>query len=314
MHTLFTKRGMLKASAIGVGLGVLLGACADSRDFRGLRVAPEQGTRVASSVRLLNGCLTRQSDFRAADTRVAPALAGPLVALGIDFALNAVEAGIKDLQEGRNGQFLALGSATGWEPVVSGANADPGCVIIYRGVTSGEEGGGVSAAVPDASGKLTKAMLRALQLNDYPAFYLEAEVETVPQEDGSSLVLKPVYIHYGASSAKYVGSGRKTVTVALAMGRAKPATAGTDDGVTEDAPQVYRFNLGRLKIGEFYAGGTDLQSASPSTKLVGTNMAALVTESDDPSVALDALAKAFSGKKGDIAKALNDAVTGALGE
>lgn len=314
MNTLLTKRAMLKGSALGLGLAILLGACTDSRDFRGLQLAEAPGTRIASSVRLINGCPTQYPDFRPGGTRVAPALAAPLIGLGVDFALNAVEAGIKDLQEGRNGQFLALGSATGWEQVVPEANPNRGCVIIYRGVTRGEPGGEVSATAPETSGKLTKAMLQALQLEDYPAFYLEAEVYTLPSGEGSSLVLKPVYIHYAASAAKYVGSGRKTVTVALAMGRAQPATAGTDEGVTKDAPQVYRFNLGRLKIGEFYAGGTDLQSASPRTEVIGTNMAALVTESEDPSIALGALATAFSDKKGDIAKAVNDAVTGALSE
>ncbi|MEM7238065.1 MAG: hypothetical protein AAF501_09610 [Pseudomonadota bacterium] len=187
--------------------------------------------------------------------------------------------------------------------------------MILRGVTSG--GGLPGADIPETNGQLTRQHLATLRLTDYPAFYLQAETavhQPDDLEDGTTpkprRVLTPTYIHYAESGARVRGSGFKTVTVALAMGTAKPSNAGTNEDLTKDAPEVHRFNLGRLKIGQHYDGGTDLASAS--TFAAGarfTNMAALVTEAEEPSVALKALSEAFESNKGDLGKALKDALT-----
>jgi len=85
---------------------------------------------------------------------------------------------------------------------------------------------------------------------------------------------------------------------------------------------IFRFNLGKLKAGSYYEDntGTSVLRGTASSQLFAAdfsnasiNAAALVTDSEEPSIALQALVSTFDAKKGDLQKAIDDAIKKALG-
>ena len=96
--------------------------------------------------------------------------------------------------------------------------------------------------------------------------------------------------------------------------------ATTKDGQLQEdtAPAVLLHNLGRLEIGKFYEGEAILSGTSSSQEIKSFpeapfNISVLVSESEDASIALQALTEAFNANKGDVETALKDLIKDAIG-
>lgn len=155
-------------------------------------------------------------------------------------------------------------------------------------------------------------------LTEYPAFYMELSVNDKKSKDNDkkALELEPVYLSYAASSAKTLGSARKHVSVVIAMSDAAPKVSGELE--EEKAFAVFRHDFGRLDIGKSYnvdtlKGTTASQPPSEKFNQEVFNISALVTESEGPSIARQALIDAFNNKKGDLQSALEQAIKNAFG-
>jgi hypothetical protein len=153
---------------------------------------------------------------------------------------------------------------------------------------------------------------------DHPAFYLELRMK--PSDGRTAVTLTPQYFEYAATSAKYSGSGQKSISLVIQIAADQPTKPG--DIANSTTTMVFRHNLGRLEIGRVYSAATTTklfngtaawQKIPDSIANSGSNITALVTESEDPSVAFTALVDAFQSKKGDLQTAIEQAIKNALG-
>ncbi|GFE48354.1 hypothetical protein So717_01070 [Roseobacter cerasinus] len=299
----------------------VLGACAptDSRDSLGLTTSDTAGHRVAGVIRHLSACPSDVGDLK----RIDPAsprqtteekfeprtIGGVVAATAADFAIEIVGEALEREKTARTGQSVASGVFIGPEQVISGdgtfsTNGD-GCLVIYRGalgeaVDTLAETTEVTPKGSQPTKKLTRSAAKALGLADFPAFYAEFLMDASSVPNRRILTLN--HISYAETSAIRAGSGMKSVTVALSLG----ASAGDDGTPTPDQEkaELYRFDLGRLKIGHYYDGGAVTRLSSSTNAARGSNMVALITEAEDPSVALTALTKAFEKNQSDLREAL----------
>lgn len=274
-------------------------------------IAKDVGVRVSSSVRYLSACPSRYSQVTAiarpidkpappkkAETvegRSGGAVKSVVANLAVDFAVELVSETLKELESNRNGYFYAPGVYGRAEQLSAGGSAldeENGCIVVYR---AGVGPGGNQGTV----GELSASARRALGMTGAPAFYAEFMV----RDHGNSRTLTLEHLIYGQTSAR-IGS-EKTVTLSLALGLT--ATPEQSDKLPKGAKAVYRFNLGRLKTGQYYGADKGVIAAGPVVKST-TNMVAIVNESAKPSVAIKALNTAFTKNKGDLAAALNKAV------
>lgn len=299
----------------------ILGACDpnDNRDFLGLTTSDAAGHRVAGVIRHLSACPSDVGNL----TRIDPAsplqtkqgqftrksTAGVVAATAADFAIEIVGEAFEREKTARTGQSVASGVLIGPERVISGdsrfmQNGD-GCLVIYRGALgeaaeTPSETTDVTPMGSQPTKKLSRSATKALGLADLPAFYAEFLMDENSVPDRRILTLN--YVSYAETSAIRAGSGMKSVTVALSLG----ASTGEDGTPTpdQDKAELYRFDLGRLKIGQYYHGDAVTRLSSSKVGAQGSNMVALITEAEDPSVALTALAKAFEKNQSDLREAL----------
>ncbi|HIP23109.1 MAG TPA: hypothetical protein EYG79_05885 [Rhodobacteraceae bacterium] len=227
-------------------------------------------------------------------------ISGVVAGIAGDFVANIVSAELAEAKKGRDGSFTALGVFGDQEPlIVAGAQqrTENGCLVVYRGVT-----GSPSDDATISSDGLSSTALAALNLADQPAFYLELDVSK--NENARQLTVR--HLQYAATSARFNGTGQKNVVVAIgfAVSAKKPEDA-------QSASEVYRLNLGRLEIGHTYGAELAATSASRVTSSEPPfNIVVEVHETDQPDVALAALAKAFESNKADVADAVTDAISG----
>lgn len=328
--------------ASAIALLMLSSACTstDNRSYEGLRVSDEPAPRVGEVLLVGDYCPIADQSRKGVGAALAPALvalAAPLIGFGVDAGLSAVSEALKEAEKGLSGGFLALGTLVRADPDPAKAIKDPSgttihspiapaqwfdfeCLVIARGLVGGKLNDDVAAE----NGDLTRDHLVALGLADYPAFYLELvankEAFSLGEEgdtgdkaakSSETLTLRPVYLHYAQSAARREGSGKKTVTVALALGPDQPADQAK---VAEKAEAVFRFNLGRLAIGHSF--GADQLKYLDASQLIdrktGPSIAALITESEEPSLALKAMTSAFEGNKDSIGDAVKKVISEAV--
>jgi hypothetical protein len=106
--------------------------------------------------------------------------------------------------------------------------------------------------------------------------------------------------------------------MALADASLKPDEDPTD----EKSIALYRFDLGRLEIGKSYehsaaapllTGTASQQSISADTPGgIPFNVLAIVIESEEPGLVLEALSTAYGSKKGDLENAITDILKEAI--
>ncbi len=291
---------MCKYASIAALALALAGCGQDTRDFRDLTVKDTEASRVGTSLRFLSACPSRHPKAAhiakpGQDSRtksLSPAIAG----LAADFAVNFIGATLEQLKKAQNGTFLATGVYEGPEKLQRNGAAiveNGGCVVIYRGA--------IGPTVQNSNaGKLSQASLDALGLADTPAFYVEFSVE----DAAGYRVLSLNHLIYADTSARARRSGVKSVVIALTMGLKTVPKDSSDIGSENVA--VFRFHLGQLTIGNFYGADNGVRSASATIIPNGTNMIAVVHETANPSLAIEALASAFSKNKDDIGDAIKD--------
>ena len=239
--------------------------------------------------------MTEPDAFTKETAALAP-LVGVAVDFAVDFAVSAIKQSLDQAKKNLTGTFLANGLVD--DRILDGER----CLVISRGLR-----GLLLENVAETSGRMSKQMLGPLGFADYPAFYLE--LKTAYNPASKSLTLTPVYLAYPESSALSAGSGKKNVTIGIAM-HTKSGKAGEDP--EKGALAVFRHNLGRIEIGtemsELAQPGIFTGAAAAHTigDKIGGNFVALVTEAEDPGIALNALSEAFGDGKplGDALKKL----------
>lgn len=279
-----------------IALPVLLGGCASmfgSHDasMSGLTTEPAP-VRVGAFVTAMPRCPVSDTERFEMSSLIA-SFAG-------DFLFSYVDAALKDYQEGLNGAFVASG-------VVDGELGQGSCIIIANGPL-----GPVQPTFVEGGSQFSSADLQDLHLADVPAFYLEARVLWDP--DQTHLTLRPEFLSYAASSARTRGSGAKHVSLVMTVDEtAADATANASDS---GFSAVYRINLGELEIGRHYDAAqlryTGASQAITPADLRSANVSVLVTESEDPSLALQALSAAYQSNSGALQSAFEDMIASAL--
>lgn len=274
----------------------LLASCAryDVRTLRDLATT-KADMRQGTAVYVSRAC---PSD----STEEAAALLGLVASFAADFAIGYISKSLDEAKKGLDGQFMAVGVP---DEVLD--LSKPWCLVVVSGIF-----GTNSSAVKGGPSFMTASLLNKLGLVDIPSFYLEAKLEP----DGNALVVKPFFLNYAASSARNPGSGKKNVTAVIGMFDTVPAKPKDVD--TADSLAVFRHQFGRLEIGKSYdetllkgtAASQPKPASAPSRKV---NIVALVTESEEPGLALQALTATFESKKGDLQKLIEDALKRALG-
>ncbi|WGF90226.1 hypothetical protein [Marinivivus vitaminiproducens] len=228
----------------------------------------------------------------------APALIPLVAGFGSELIVNMGAQWLNEYTDGLSGQFLATGTT---ERAAFGTES---CLIVTRGLK-----GRARQDYMPTSGMLPGATLSLLGLADAPAFYLESKVTI----NTDTIVVTPMYINYAASSAKSFGSGRKQVTVVTIM--TTTSVLAEDDVTADSSFAIFRHNLGQLEVGRSYDSnmvpglltGTAATFKRPAEfEQDGFNIATIVTESEDPSVALTALMTTYDANKSDLSKFIED--------
>lgn len=273
-------RKLLLITTLSAVLGLFGCVGLDNRSFTGLKTTPTE-VRLGSVLRLVRDTCPSE-DQKSANLLGGSELLPVFASFGAQFAVDAISEAIKEYREGLTGFFTA---SSQYEKAVLDNKktglADPGCLVIARGLI------GTSTNATSPKDAFDPTTVNDLHLADYPAFYLEAKISGYP----SNLSLKPYYLTYAASSARSRGSGKKYVSVAVAVSGSTPKT-GSDSTkiVTKDNSFAVTFlDFGRIEIGKHYdvttLKGIDAQAAMKKADLDKVNLVsvtAVVTESEEP--------------------------------
>jgi hypothetical protein len=280
-------------AAVAMATTILAGCGGNTLRYAGVsKQADDPGVREAGQVTLT--CKgPNPSELNAV------AVAG--IGIAVDAALGAISKSLANAQKARTGSWTAANST---DTIAGGCKN--GKLEIVRGV------------FPKPDGL-------------YPAFELSADVTIADSIDSKAWVvtIEPKSLIYSDTSAKSRGKGRKDVTISLSIASVGEATSpsknvGATSGTTSNAEgnsegkkpetkpalsSANLINLGRLEIGKKYdTFNTSMSFTVPKGKL--HNLSVVVTESEDPSVVLEAFAAAFESNKSDLGKALRDAIAG----
>jgi len=215
-----------------------------------------------------------------------------LVSMGVDMAMNAVGAAIKNQKEGRNavwyGSNVTRFDATDAEK--------SGCLRVVRG------------NLLDGS---------AMNFAAHPIFeaYVDLRWKIVgAKKDKMVLLGSPYRVDYRDTSARVRGKGIKDVTLMIAISgqTLQPAMAPAAAPSSDKALGVLRLDMGRLEVAKRYDAkllGT-IQAGTTVDLVDQATLTAAVFESEGASPALEAFIAAWDSNKSDLAKALKDAIGG----
>ncbi len=259
--------------------------------YEGLKAVRDGGYALTATARYMDACPTDTPEGihgieAQGDTERATA---GLRGFATDFALNLIGSSLDAAIKGRNGAFVATGVMGAPEKVVGGAHTS-NCLVIYRGVRGDVRDNRIGTGLP-------RNLLAALGLAEQPGFYLELR-ETHP---GNNRILSVNHLQYAETSANARGSGMKSVSVVIGLAA---ASIVAKDVAT--AQEVYRLNLGRLRIGHIYGTELGVSATSGAAEAGVHNIVVQVTEADQPSLALQALLDAFKSNRTNIANAIQN--------
>jgi hypothetical protein len=230
-------------------------------------------------------------------TTLAPALVSAVVGIGADFLVKYVRGLIEGLRKGRTATFAASGSFDNCtkRPDVTAE------IRIVRGIDSGQ-------ASDD-----NPTTFR-------PGFWLRGSLSFTPtpkekpdSPERLTVSYVPQKFYYGETAAPVRTGGRKHVVVLIALTENTRIKGAATPGV-DDLGTVIRVDLGTLRDRHVYdadilkrASASAVIPASAASRL---NATALVIETADESVALEALAGAYDGNAAALAKALKELAGG----
>lgn len=245
------------------------------------------GTREAAQIAVV--CKVQAPLLPAPDPQGGgSAFIAPLVGIAVDAAFGIVSEALANAQKARTASWTATGIGEGLDKCQQAE------LTIVRGLFD-NSGTPLSGA------------------GSFPAFELVAELKVDRVQDAEKktealqLTVRPIALTYSETAARSRGKGRKEVVVTLGFaGPAQPVP-------TADTAKVGTvvLNLGRLQVGRSY-GGFGVAGATSLGKATAYNIAAVITETEDQSVALKALAAAFEANKSDLGTALKTAIEDAL--
>lgn len=272
----------------------------DRRPFTNLSTTPAN-SRLGSVIYVSDKLCPNDPDSKAKEF----AFLAPVIAVGVSMAVTylveAVNKSIEEYKKGLTGSFTASG------PSGHKANAIK-CIIIARGQLGSRDRDNTTN-----DNDVLRTIYPGLGFGDYPSFYLELKVA---KQGEKALQLTPLYLSYAASIARNEGSGKKNVSMVLAFSDTSQKKA---DEINEDkAFAIFRHDFGRLEVGKRYhkslLTGTSASSSITTESLnkEGFNVSTLVTDSEDPGIALQVLSETFASKKGDLQKALEDTIKKAI--
>ena len=226
------------------------------------------------------------------------AIIGALTGIAVDTALGAISELLKRAEEGRTGTWTAARA-----DALTACPGGIGTLTLVRGLYEGDSG----ALLDGQAGPGGKAV--------YPAFRLTAQLAFTPRPGGAGdfdVRVTPIRLDYAETAARSRGSGRKEVIVTLAIAASDEGTAATDADKAAGSGGGTVLNLGRLEVGKTYQK-FDTSGAVVVKASALQNILVIVTESENPSIALAALNAAFADNKDDLGAALKGAIEDAIG-
>ncbi len=218
----------------------------------------------------------------------------PLIAFGADFAVKYIGKKIEERKADLSGQFLSTGK-------LNSLGSDR-CVVVVRGNLQEPIKAKLGEHIKNAPySNHEEKWLKDNGWLIYPEFYLLMQ----PNVEDDIASLMPYKLNYGNTSAKRAGKNKKNVSLALAM--SFDSLLSEEEIGATDAKITFRHNFGELEIGHSY-DKHQLTGTAAYSKLNTTDgpflATGLVTESEEPSIALQAMSEAFESKKGDLQKSL----------
>lgn len=226
------------------------------------------------------------------------AIIGALTGIAVDTVTGAISELLKRAEEGRTGTWSATRA-----DALTACPGGVGTLTVVRGIYDGDTG----ALLDGQAGPGGKAV--------YPAFRLTTQLAFTPrpgEEGGFDVRITPIRLDYAETAARSRGSGRKEVIVTLAIAASDEGTAATEPDEAAGSGGGTVLNLGRLEVGKTYQK-FDTSGAVVVKASALQNILVVVSESENASIALSALAAAFEDNKGDLGTALKDAIADAIG-
>ncbi|MEA3035110.1 MAG: hypothetical protein QOH04_869 [Sphingomonadales bacterium] len=281
------------ATLLMVGAALLAGCAPQTLRYAAAGKQPEPASqREATGITLTSGtCGSR-------DERgfIPAAILIPLAGMAVDFAMKLVGDELKRLKEGRSAVWFASTGTDAFPKDEKGTF----CLTLYRGVIEKDEE-------------------RGQKLLDWPVFFMQADVAQGSMTgDAAVIKVTPILLQYADTSAPVRGTGKKDVSVVLAFSpeTLQPAPGQATVPETKAAPAVVRLDFGRLQVGRTYGPAllTGVNGAAKMSKGTNPTITAVVSESENPSAALEALSSAFEKDKDSLGEALKKLILEALGE
>jgi hypothetical protein len=246
------------------------------------------------------------------------AIAGALIGVGVDFAVKLAAGALKRMKEGRNAIWVASAATSALQPKT---DDQAFCATLARGVL-------IPVPAEDA------VVPRSLGFRDQPIFLLKLDLTLgalskapaapapTDKKEGNTpaesvfLTAKPYELRYADTSAPVRGSGRKNVSVVLALSpqTLQPTSGETATPDTSKAA-VLRLDFGRLQTGRVFDQKllSTVSAVTSFPKAANTTLTAVVSETEKPSAALEAFVAAFESNQSDLSSALKKTIKEAVG-
>ena len=288
---------MLKKIAILLACTAVLSGCA-SNSLNSARTDIDASKdsakeREATIIHFVEGnCKGGDSAANAATT--APAVAA-VIGLAVDTGVNIISQSLERAKSARN----AAWTATGTGQLTDNNN----CLVISRGFIKNEGDASFENAI--------RALPDKFGFAGYPAFVAYIDIEKLDAK--RTFKFTPYKLIYGATAATRGKDNPKDLAMTIAFSSER-IQKDTDTPDTKDIKSAIRLDFGRLSAGKSYDAELlkTISSAMQVQEVGIQNIAAIVMESEDKDVALEAFSAAFDDNKDDLSKALKDAISEAI--
>jgi hypothetical protein len=298
-------RGTIAALSMS---SLLIGCAQNSLRYASTSTSPIPAVeREASVVHVRPG---RCSEPPSAGVVGAVPIVAALIGVAADFAVSAGSAWLRHQRDGRNATWVATGAGSALQPTTV---AQSFCLTIARGVLT--EGPG------------SNENFRPFDFRDEPAFFLRVDLTMEARSAAAggganaapvavALTARPYELRYAETAARVRGSARKNVSVVIAFSpqTLQPAAGAAATPDTAKAT-VIRLDFGRLDVGRVYRQAllSDVNGVASFPAAGHTMMTAVVSESENASVALDAIISAVDDNSDDLSDALRSTIEQAVG-
>tara|TARA_R110000787_G_scaffold109997_3_gene218607 strand:- start:1952 stop:2884 length:933 start_codon:yes stop_codon:yes gene_type:complete len=230
-------------------------------------------------------------------------LATALIPIISETAVEYISSKLDEAAKGRTGSFAATAQVRSIDNVA--------CLAVINGKFGDPLG---ETAV--TNGQIKREALDVFDLADYPGMlFLASVTHTRPNVE-----VQPYYLHYGGTSAKSAGSGRKDISITVTLVAGSSLDKESKQPTKSETPQLqatFPFLWREVAIGE-YLDGKALSSNSSKHALTikdgaTVSLSAAVTETEDPVLALKLFSENFKEKSPDLVKTGTQVMTEVIG-